>query len=66
MILYFVPCQHFLGPSITGANLSINFSISTWTYNVFDKVKVVVMGNGYNILGYGTLDTFLSALGEYV
>jgi hypothetical protein len=24
------------------------------------------MGNGYNILGYGTLDTFLLAPGEYI
>jgi len=38
----------------------------TWTYHVFDKVKVVVMGNGYNILAYGTLDTFLSTPSEYI
>ena len=66
MLLYFIRCKRFLGTCITNVKLSINFSISTWTYHVFDKVKVVIMGNSHNILGYGTLDTFLSALGEYV
>jgi hypothetical protein len=47
-------------------NLSINSSILTWTHHVFDKVKVIIVGNGYNILGYGTLNTFLLAPGEYI
>ena len=39
----------------------------TWTYNVFDKVKVVIiMGNGYNVFGNGTLDAFLLAPNEYI
>ena len=40
-------------------DLSMNSSTLSWTYHVFYKVKVVIMGNGYSILGYGTLDTFL-------
>ena len=35
------------------------FSILTWTYRVFDKPKVVIMGNSYGVLGYGVLKTLL-------
>ena len=38
----------------------------TWTYNVFDKVKVVIMGNGYNVFGNVALDAFLLAHNEYI
>ena len=34
-------------------------SILTWTYLVSDKLKVVIMGNGYDVLGCEVLDTFL-------
>jgi len=67
MLLYFIRCQRFLGTRHYRSNLSINSSmISTWTHHFFDKVKVVVMGNGYNILAYGTLGTFLQTYSEYI
>ena len=38
----------------------MNYNISTWTYHNFDKPKVIVMGNGYDVLGYrGVIVTFL-------
>lgn len=37
----------------------INFSMLTWTYYVFNELKVIIMGNGYGILNYGVLDTSL-------
>lgn len=37
----------------------IIFSFVTWTYRVFNKLKVTIMGNGYGIVGYTILDTFL-------
>ena len=33
--------------------------ILIWTYHVFDKLKVIIMGNSYGVLGYGVLCTFL-------
>ena len=32
--------------------------ILIWTYHVFDKLKVIIMGNSYGVLGY-VLCTFL-------
>jgi hypothetical protein len=43
----------------------INSGILTWTYHVFDKLKVIIMGNGYGILGYGILETFLLGPANY-
>ena len=37
----------------------IKFSFVTWTYRVFNKLKVTIMGNGYSVVGYSILDTFL-------
>ena len=37
----------------------IKSSILTWTYHVFDKLKVIIMGDGYGFLGYGAIDTTL-------
>jgi hypothetical protein len=37
-----------------------------WTYHAFDKLKVVIMGNGYGVLVYGILDTFLLGHAEYI
>lgn len=34
-------------------------SILTWTYLVSDKLKVVIMGNCYDVLGCDVLDTLL-------
>jgi hypothetical protein len=39
----------------------INSSILTWTYHVFNKLKVVIMGNGYDVLSCDILETFLLA-----
>jgi hypothetical protein len=30
-----------------------------WTYYVVDKLKVIIMGNSYGVLGYAVLITFL-------
>ena len=40
-------------------SFEIIFSIWTWTYRVFDKPKVIIMGNSYGVLGYGVLETLL-------
>jgi hypothetical protein len=39
--------------------LDINSSILTWTYYVFDKLEVIIMGNGYGVLGCDVFETFL-------
>ena len=44
----------------------INCSILTWTYYVFDKLKVIIMDNGYGILGHIILETFLLRPAEYI
>jgi hypothetical protein len=28
-----------------------NAGIMTWTHHVFDKLKVIIMGNGYDVFG---------------
>ena len=66
MFLYFICCQRFLGTCIYQLSLSINSSNLAWTYHAFGKVKIVIVGDGHNILGYGTFDTFLSAPSEYI
>ena len=37
----------------------INSSISTRIYHAFDELKVIIMSNGYGVLGHVVLDTFL-------
>jgi hypothetical protein len=36
------------------------------TYHAFDELKVIVMGNGDRVLGFGVLDTFLMGPAEYI
>ena len=37
----------------------VKSSILTWTYHVLDMPMVIIMGNGYGVLSYSVLETFL-------
>jgi hypothetical protein len=43
-----------------GYRLTCNI-ILIWTYHVFDKLKVIIMGNGYDALPSDVIETFLLA-----
>jgi hypothetical protein len=47
-LLNCVRSDGFLGTRFTG---SIKFKHLSWTYHIFNDPKVIVMGNGYDVLG---------------
>jgi len=46
-LLNCVCSEDFLGARFTG---STNFEHLSWTYQVFNDLKIIIMGNGYDVL----------------
>jgi len=47
-LLNCIRSKRFLGARFTG---STEFEHLSWTYQVFNDLKIIIMGNGYDVLG---------------